>query len=198
MAGPTEVTVEISTSSQIMSWSNLPKPTFPKITLNGQALPAPSWDPQIPSGFQVVVFDATQDMTNAASILSNQYLQLSAPDGGWEDTYPSLYAGIVTQVLTSGNIDQQTVLVVSYGLDANMPPTNDVLGLLLNLGAGPQLQKWETSVDVGSEGPDFISQPVNYVLIGGTSGGYGEGTEKYDGPDTNPVDTTVTATLGNP
>jgi hypothetical protein len=144
-----------------------------------------------------VVFDAAGDPTNPASILSNEYLSLYAPDGQWGDTYQYLYAGIVRQILTSGNIEQQTVLVVSYGLDANMPPTTDALALLLGLGAGPQLQHWETSVDVGSEG-GYVGNPGNYVLVGGSQDGYGEGTEQFDNPGTSPVNTTVTATIGNP
>jgi hypothetical protein len=195
MAGPTEVTVEISTSSQQMTWPNLPQPSFPTITLNGQPLPQPEWKPSEPSGFQVVVFDSTQDITQPASILSNQYFQLYAPNGLWADTYQYLYRGMVTAVLTSGNVEAQIVLVASYGLDVNMPPTNDALGLFLGLGAGPELQKWETSVDVGSEG-GFVGNPGNYILVGETQNGYGEGTEQWDYPGTSPVETTVTATVG--
>jgi hypothetical protein len=192
-----QVTVEISTSSQSMSWPNIPRATFPKITLNGQPLPQPQQQPAIPSGFQVVVFNAAMDPTDPASVLSNQYLALYAPDGLWGSTYQYLYAGVVRQILTSGNIEQQTVLVVSYGLDVNMPPTSDALSLFLNLGAGPQLQHWETSVDVGSEG-GYVGNPGNYVLVGESQVGYGQGTEQYDNPGTSPVNTTVTATIGNP
>jgi hypothetical protein len=178
-----------------MSWPNLPAPQFPKITLNGQPLPQPAVR-EVPSGFQVVVLDAATDPTDPASILSNEYLVLYAPDGLWSETYQYMYAGIVNQVLTSGNIDQQTVLVASYGLDANMPPTNDALGVLLGLGAGPQLQQWETTVDVGSEG-GYVATPGNYILVGGSDLGYGEGTEKFESPGTSPITTTLTATIGN-
>ena len=197
MAGPTEVNVEISTSSQYMQWGSLPQPSYPTITLNGTPLTQPSGVRDIPNGFQVVVFDSSQDMTDPASIVSNQYLYLYAPDGEWADTYQYLYAGIVNQLLTSGNIEQQLVFVVSFGLDVNMPPTNDALGLFLGLGAGPELQKWETSVDVGSEG-GFVGNPATYVLVGESQNGYGEGTEQFDNPGTSPVETTVTATLANP
>jgi hypothetical protein len=192
-----QATVEISTSSQSMDWPNLPQPQFPKITLNGEPLPQPKDAPDVPSGFQVVVFDSAKDPTDPASILSNEYLFLYAPNGLWGDTYQYLYAGVVRQVLCSGNIEQQTVLVASYGLDANMPPTSDALGLFLTLGSGPQLQQWETTVDVGSEG-SYVGDPANYILIGGSDLGYGEGTEVYGNTGSSPVQSEATATIGNP
>jgi hypothetical protein len=199
MAGPPQVEVSITTTSQVMDFNNLPPLALPQITMNGNAFPPPdtSHVSQVPCGFQVVVIDSTMDMTDPASILANAAASLPQVDGSWTMTYPGLYDWLVTWVLSAGNVEEQLVFIVSFGMDANAPPTPDALEVLLDRGAGPKIQTWETTVDAGSMGGDFISQPANYILIGGSGYGYAEGFEGFDNTAGKAV-TTVNATLSNP
>ncbi len=193
-----QVTFEVTTTSEaIPNWNQPANP--PQITVNGNPLPAPAGPPTTASGYQVVVFDQTKDLTQPAAIMSNEYAPLLQDNGSWMDLWPAMYARIVTQLLTSGNPETQIVIVSSYGLDANVPPTNDALAMLFTYGAGPQLQSWETgAVDIGSEGGDWTSFPANYILIGASALGYGEGTEGLEfSAGGQPVKTTASAQFAN-
>jgi hypothetical protein len=190
MAGPTQVTLEIkTTSSQMRDQSGTPVP--PQMTMNGQPF-AQLKTPPSPNGWQVVVLNPAGDLTSPSSIIANEWVSLYAPQGGWMDTYQYMYSNIVNAVLNAGNLEQQIVILASFGLDANMPPTNDGLGLMLHLGAGPQLQTWETSADTGSESGQLVAFPASYVLVGGSNYSYGQGYETYAGPKNPAVDQSVT------
>jgi hypothetical protein len=69
---------------------------------------------------------------------------------------------------------------------------------MLSAGAGPQLQGWERSVDVGSESSGWTSFPASYILIGGSGYTYGEGHEVFVTSGTNPAPAQLSVTLGNP
>ena len=196
MAGPTQVTVEIVTTSQVIDkWNDPAQP--PKITMNGNPFPEPA-PPATATGWQLVVLDSSMDMTDPASIRYNEFLDVFADDNGnWVDTYQYTYSNIVRQVLLSGDPESQLVFLASYGLDANAPPTTDALGYMLGAGAGQQLQTWERSVDVGSES-GWTSYPACYIMIGGSSYSYGEGHEVYENPGTSPVTAQLSVTLNNP
>ena len=172
----------------------------PVITLNGQNLPGPQGGSPGQTGWQLVIFDATQDITKPAAVLYNRYIRLVASSGNsWMGSYPWMYKQIVNAILTTGNIDTQMILLASYGLDANTPPTNDALSVLLGLGAGEQLQYWETHVDVGSQvgnNTSWTSYPANYILLGSSSWSYGQGNEIYQFPGSTPVTTTLDVNLG--
>jgi hypothetical protein len=198
MAGPTQVTVSISTQSQSMQFGSLPSPQPPTITLDGNALPAPSQKPYWPSGFQVVVLDPTQDITQPAAIVSNEYQQMVVVDDNWGSWYQYMYTNIVKQVLLAGNVQQQLVFVASFGLDLNAPPTNEGAELFLALGANGQLQQWITdAVDAGSQSGDYLTAtPANYIVAGNPASNYGEGTELFQtGSDPQPSE--VTFQVGN-
>lgn len=194
---PSEVAVSITTQSQQTAvWQQSGTP--PQITFNGKAFPQPaSGPPHFTTGFQVVVLDPAGNLTDPSSIRSNRYVMLYNQNGAWGASYPWMYANIVKQILTSGNPEQQIVIVASFGLDANMAPSADALREFLKLGAGPPVQKWETSVDVGSQSGQWVAFPANYVLVGEPQYGYGEATETFDHPGTNQVKTTVQPTLTN-
>jgi hypothetical protein len=195
---PSEVTITVTTGSQVIPKGMGTPPTLPKIALNGAPLPSLP-NPGYTSGFQVVVLDVTQDITQPAAILSNQYRALFADDGNsWWDTYVAMYDAIKRQILSSGNPEAQLVILASYGMDANAAPTPDIMDTLQSLGAGQPLQHWETSVDIGSGGGSFISWPANYLFIGRSQIGYGQATELFDFPgNQNPVQSSITATVGN-
>ena len=196
MAGPAQVTVDIVTTSQVIDKWNVP-PQVPTITMNGNPFPQPA-GPATASGWQLVVLDSSMDMTDPASIRYNEFLVLY-PDSSrdWSDTYGSMYDNIVRQVLLSGDLESQLVFLVSYGLDANTPPPTGALQYMLEAGAGPQLQAWERSVDLGSEA-GWTTYPACYIMIGGSSYSYGEGHEVYENPGTTPVTAQLSVTLGNP
>lgn len=194
----TQVKVEITTTSQQQkAWSNTGTP--PKITMDGKPFPQPQGgNPTFSSGLQVVVLDPAMDITSPASIRSNRYLMLPSGSGSWMSYYHYMWDRMASQIYTSGNTSQQIVFVATFGFDVNAAPTSGALELLLELGAGPQLQNWWTHVDVGSQSGWWVGFPGNYILIGQPQYGYGDGTEAYQrGSGSDPVTTTVDATLTN-
>lgn len=201
MAGPAQVEIEIVTQSSPMpNWQDLPAPVPPQITINGEALPQPSNGPAwTPNGTQVVVFPSSADLTDPSNIISNLYQPLANMQGSWAQSYRWMYDNIARQIMSSGDVEQQIVLVATFGLDVEMVPTAAPFELFLNLGAGKQLQGWGLLPSV-SEGGYFIEYPANYALIGNSAYGYGEGFEQcdYTTSDTNPIKTTLTATIDNP
>lgn len=199
MAGPTEVTIDITTQAQVMEFGNLPAPQTPTITLNGNPLPAPQ-APWLPSGYQVVVLDPAQDITQPSAVVTNEYELMIVEDDNWGSYYQYMYANILTQLLTSGNVQQQLVIVASFGLDANAPPTNDGCAAFLQLGADGQLQQWINGVDRGSQSGNYLcGNPANYILVGSTARSYGEGKETFEtaGSGQNEVTSTLSVTVGN-
>lgn len=199
MSPPQKVELSITTQSQKMLYDPMPTPIFPKITMNGTPFPAPVGTPTYPTGWQVVVIDAFKDMTNPASIITNKYLPVWLSNYSWATTYPDMYRSMVREALLAGNLQQQLVFAVGYGLDQNMPPTNDGLELLLEYGAGAQLQQWEHQSHPGSQtgGPkSLIGIPVTYILVGYSSDSYGMGDEKFERGDT--IQSNLTVTLRNP
>lgn len=195
-----KVEISVTTQSQPMQWGNLPQAAPPKITMNGNPIAAPP-PPRNPVGWQLLVIDATKDITNPASYLFNQYLQLITETSLWSGVYHQMYDWMFRNVYVSGNVNAQLVILASYGLDKNMPPTNTMLPVLLELGAGTTLQYWETHCTPGSEvgsANAYVSFPANYVLIGYSSWTYGQGYEKYDvAQGSMPVTSTLTATVNN-
>lgn len=131
----------------------------------------------------------------------NEYLGVPLDGHSWSTSYVGMYSKIVRDVLITGDVNAQLVMLASYGLDANMPPSNDALAMFLELGAGSKLQYWETHCHPGKQGPGpdaYISEPANYVLIGYSSWSYGQGYEAFDYPGGGAqADTTLTATLNN-
>lgn len=198
-----KVEVVVTTSSQVMQYNQLPPPQPPKITMNGQQVGQIAQPPNMPTGWQVLILDPTKDMKTPAAVLSNVYIQLYPASGSnfWMSTYQYMYTRMLRQTLISGNHEQQVVIIASFGLDANTPPTNDGMQLLLDYGAGPRLQYWETHVDVGSQvsnNNSWTSFPANYIFVGVSSMGYGQGAEVFDrATDSNPIQSTLTTTLTN-
>jgi hypothetical protein len=153
----------------------------------------------MPCGYQVVVLDASQDLTNPASIVSNRWQFLGGNlTGDWGVSYRWMYDDIANQLLASGDPDQQVVLVASFGMDAMAMPTPATVEQLIGRGAGTQLQQW-LWVQTLSEGGGFIYYPCNYVLIGASGLPYAGGSEAFSfSGESDPIETTVTATLDNP
>lgn len=200
MVAPAQVTVEINTSSEVMpNWQSLPAPQPPAITLNGSPLSPPSNGPAwLPNGCQVVVFSGYEDLTLPTSIISNRYQIVANMQGSWAESCRWMWDNVATQIMSSGDVEQQIVIVATFGLDYEMTPTAATFELCLGRGAGPQLQDWGLRPSV-SEGGDYIEYPANYVLLGNTGYGYDEGYEAFDySTSGGTVTTTLTQTLDNP
>ena len=192
-----QVEVSITTQSQQINFPWPPPPVaYPKITMNGQPFPTPPQGGNAPTGWQVVVLDQSKDITTPAAILANLYVNAFPQNGNsWMSTYQYMYSRTVRTLLTSGNPGNQILFLVSFGLDNNMPPTNDGFQRFIDYGAGAPLQQWATHCDTGSQvgnNTSWTSFPASYILIGAESFSYGQGKEIYNfasGP------TTLTATL---
>jgi hypothetical protein len=202
MTRPTEVVVDVATSSQEITGSpTLPNPQLPNITLNGAQIPqADGPTNELPSGIQVVVMNASGDLSDPANFITNK-LNIVWPDPSnhyWYTTYRYMWDNAANQIYGSGDPQQQVVIVATYGLDLGMFPTPDAVELLLSLGAGPQLQNW-INTPQPSESGDWVDYPADYVLIGSSGLGYGQGTEEFDytGVEGQAVKTALSATLQN-
>jgi hypothetical protein len=201
MTRPAEVIVDVSTSSQeISSTPPLPNAVVPTITLNGTAIPEASGPTsEFPTGVQVVVMNAAGDLSDPANIISNDlHVVWADAQGGWDDTYRYMWDNVANQIYGSGDPQQQVVIVATYGMDLGMFPTPAAVELLLSLGAGPQFQNW-VNTNTPSESGDWVDYPVDYVLIGSSASGYGQGTDEFDyaGGEGNPVKTNLSVTLQN-
>lgn len=196
-----KVEVSITTTSVSRQWESGPPISPPKITLNGNPLPAPRSPAYTATGLQLVVLDAHKDMTKPESILRNEYVLISSDHGKWSSTYARNWTKMVREILLSGDVNAQIVFLATYGIDANMTPNNEAIQTLFELGAGTKLQYWGNNSVPGHQ-PDtpgsYVDNPANYVLIGYSSYKYGQGYEAYDAPGgQGPVTTNLTATLSN-
>ncbi|MDQ3914903.1 MAG: hypothetical protein M3323_06160 [Actinomycetota bacterium] len=195
-----KVEISVTTQSQPMQWGSLPAPVPPKITMNGNPIPDTPRPAAVSVGWRLAVIDATNDITKPGSYLFNDWIYLQYGQN-WMGTYQYMYDNMFRHLYLAGNVNQQLVILASYGLDNNMPPTNSMLPVLLELGAGQTLQYWETHCNPGSEvaNPDaYVSFPTNYILIGYSSWTYGQGYEKYDrAQGSMPVTSTLSATVSN-
>lgn len=196
-----KVEVSITTTSVARPWQGGPPISTPKITLNGNPLPAPKSPAYTATGMHLVVLDAHKDMTKPESILRNEYVLITQANRDWSSTYARDWTKLVRDILLSGDVNAQIVFMATYGLDANMFPTNEAVQTMFELGAGTKLQYWGNHCIPGRQSDDhetYVETPANYVLIGYSSYKYGQGYEAYDSPGGKaPATTTLTATLSN-
>jgi hypothetical protein len=201
MAAPAQVTIEITTSSAAMpDWQNLPAPQPPTITVNGTSIPEPSNAPAwLPNGCQVVVFSSYEDLTQPASIISNEYQLVANQQGSWGESYRWMWDDVATQIMSSGNVEDQIVIIATFGLDVQMTPTAATFELALGRGAGVDLQQWGLLPSI-SEGGYYIQYPANYILLGNTGYDYDEGYEQfaYASQYDQTLSTSLTETIDNP
>jgi hypothetical protein len=201
MARPTEVTVAVSTSSQpVPGQGPFPNAQVPVITLNDVQIPqATGPTAEDPTGVQVVVINATGDLSDPSNIISNNLnIVWRDQNNGWYTTYRQMWDNVANQIYGSGDPQQQLVIVATYGMDLAMFPTPDAVELFLSLGAGVQLQNW-INTPTPSESGGWVDYPSDYVLIGQSALGYGQGTEEFDyvSGEENPVKTSLSVTLQN-
>ena len=205
MTDKVQATLTISTQAERINWSprspHLPKAQLPKIAINGNPI-VPPRGPFSPTGFQMVILDSTQNPNNPSAILLNQYVSVSPASedsNNWTSTYDFIYQTMRQNALTTGDIEQQTLILASFGLDRSMAPDTSALKMFLTYGAGGQLQLWETTADIGSQvvnSTSWVSFPTNYILFGGSNLGYNQGIEVYATSNQDPVKSNLTVPLG--
>jgi hypothetical protein len=200
MARPAQVTIEVITSSEKMSNNPRPNAQVPEIMLNGVVIPAAAGPTeQFPTGVQVVVMNSTGDLSDPASIISNNLNIVWADEqGGWYDTYRFMWDNVANQIYGSGDPQQQLVILATYGMDLGMFPTPSAIEVLMSLGAGAQLQQW-INTPSPSESGDWVDYPADYVMVGSSGLGYNQGSESFDyaGGEGNSVKTDFSVTLQN-
>ncbi|MCB1045359.1 MAG: hypothetical protein KDC35_20625 [Acidobacteria bacterium] len=201
MSAPQQVKFVVTTQSQVMNFNDLPKPLAPVITINGVELTLKN-PPTYPTGYRITILDAASDYTNPATVLYDACSEVY-PDGNtnqWASTYTYVYDNMVRAILSYGNTNQQLVIVSSFGLDNNMPPTNGAYQELIETGAGSQLQNWVLHNDTGSQvgnSTSWVSFPANYLFLGLSSLAYGQGFEVYQTNGQSAVNSSLTAVLAN-
>src|SRR5215212_8783627 len=130
MARPTEVTVDVSTSSQpIPGTPPFPNAQVPAITLNGVQIPqATGPTERFPTGVQVVVMNATGDLSDPSNITSNT-LNVVWPDQNnyWYTVYRQTWDNVANRIYGAGDPQQQVVIVATYGMDLGMFPSPDIV-----------------------------------------------------------------------
>ena len=201
MARPTEVTIDVSTSSQpVPGTPPFPNAQIPTVTLNGTQIPQPDGPTETyPSGTLVVVMNASGDLSDPANFISSKLNNVWPDENNyWYSTYRYMWDNVANQIYGSGDPQQQVVIAATYGMDLGMYPTPDIVELFLSLGAGPQLQNW-INTPSPSESGDWVDYPAVYTLIGQPGLGYGQATETFDTnpAEETPVKTDISVTLQN-
>ena len=163
--------LDIQTLSQV-SYS-APHPAPPVITLGRQLLPVDA--PTSPMGYQVVVLD-NKNLTTPQGVLLNRYYGIPTnmyPVEGYQNMYNEIAQDL--RAFPAGSV----LILASYGLEADCGITPDlsIHGLLLAAGAGPQLKQFESNPDIGSQGPYWVTNPANYILVGIIDNGPNTGIE---------------------
>src|SRR4051794_40623111 len=135
MAPPPEVTIDVSTSSQpIPGTPPFPNAQIPTVTLNGNAIPTPTGPTNgFPSGVLVIVANAAGDLSDPANFISST-LNIVWPDQNnyWYSTYRLMWDNVANRIYGSGDPQQQVVIAATYGMDAGMFPSPDIVELLLS------------------------------------------------------------------
>jgi hypothetical protein len=170
----------VFTSSSEINWPYVTNPVTPTITLGQQLLPEKP--AATACGYQAIILDSAK-LNDPSAVLFNRYFTL-ANVHNWMSSYTDMYNEMITEMKESGLVKDGNVLVlVSFGMDNNMPPTNQVFGFLESSGAGDGIVNWINHCDPGSQvGNDYswIAYPVNYVLVGMFNSGPSTGIEYFD------------------
>ena len=174
------INVQITTSSQAMNFP-LPAGTPPVILINGQQVASPG-PMTFPTGYQMLIFDSTKELTDPTALIYNQYYFVYPDQNLWMDTYTVMYAQMCRDLLLNGNLQEQTRFFVSFGLDNNMGPDYNTMQVFFGSGADGLLQKWELNSDPGSQSGaagSWVVYPASYILAGGFGFNIGEANELY-------------------
>lgn len=180
----------------IQSWStNLPWPCWaePRTPIViGSKIIKPTTPTTSPIGVQVTVL-AGNDPVSAHAVQFNQYYTLPLADD-WSSDYATMWDQIASDVLGTYDESGNILLVVTFGLDANMPPTDNAVALLRSAGSGNALTTWIDTCDPGSEigSPgSWTGYPCVYAFVGAFGNEEGSSAEVVTRHDPAQVNLTV-------
>lgn len=196
------VPLVITTSSRYIQYSEgMGGAQLPSITMGRQAL-KPAQTTTWPTGYQMVLLDVVGTIDPEDVRLNNYYQVDPKPGGGhsWMQSYVGIYQQMLHDILISVNTANYLLILASYGLDNNMPPTDAFLQTLFSAGAGTTTQKWLTHCTPGSQPGDpkvWVSNPANYICVGYSPSYFGlaKGELHETGDFNTPVTSTLNVTL---
>jgi hypothetical protein len=115
-------------------------------------------------GYQVVVLKG--DITKPESTIFNRYYSIDA--NTWFNSFRNLYQEMATD-LKQYNEEGNILILSSFNLNWDAPPTPDFLSLIRSAGAGEKITQWVSNSDPGSA----VGNPINVMLVGI----FGQGTD---------------------
>jgi hypothetical protein len=189
-----ELVVQTSSQEMDQGWSG--QPVVPMIMIGGNVMPAPA--ASSPCGYRLMILGGT-DITEPSDVLLDQCFTLPMSPPIWSSTYQNLYTSMINAITSNGLSSTGNILVLaSFGLDNDMPPTPAFVNLLQSAGAGNQLQSWLSCSDAGSmpgSAAPWISYPTDYILTGVFGSGPNSGVEIYNYPNVVPFNQPVSDRL---
>ncbi len=172
--------IYIKAQSQATKWPIEVSAIPPVITIGSQNI-TPSVPPTSPVGYQAVIL--ADPRYSSQTILFNGYFNLDVSQS-WYNNYRKMYDTMLNEISCSQYSVQNNVLILcSFGIGNNIPPTASMYEYLLTNGSGSNLTYWENHCDPGSQmsNPDWwMVLPVNYILVGRFGSGPVGSYEKYE------------------
>lgn len=167
--------VWVQTTSSTVSWPNSVAPT-PPILIVGKAL-KPATAPTSPVGLQAVVLSG-DDVTSPDAVLFNRFYSMPKQQD-WGSVYQTMWDSLTDDVLGSYDEPGNILVLATFGLDRDMPPTDEALSLLETAGAGDVLNTWVSTSDPGSKSGvnNWVGQPHDYAIVGVFGRGPGTAVE---------------------
>ncbi len=145
--------------------------TPPTITLGGVIEPDPP--AEHPIGFQLVVLDRTN--ASVDGVRFDKYYGVS--ETAYYDEYEAMYDQMLTDIEDGGFESSAFVMILaSYGVSSNAPPTTEFYKQLRSCGGGAGLVNW---VQAAVPGSVMLLHQAAYVLVGVGAIGPDHGAELY-------------------
>ncbi|MEU0472327.1 hypothetical protein [Streptomyces olivaceus] len=182
----TSMKFDVQCRSQGVKWPDVDKvsPAPPDISIGGNPINHPSVASS-PAGVQVVTLSGY----TAKDVQLNRYYCLRK-ERTWLDAWKDMWhevTGDLKAYSRLGNI----LVVATFGLDSNMPPTDEAISQLRAAGAGDVLmKKWVERCDPGSRAGNptsWVDHPRAYALVGKFGSEPNDGTEATEADWENPV-----------
>lgn len=149
-----------------------------------------------PIGAQVTIL-AGNDPVSEHAVQFNQYYSLPLADD-WSSNYATMWNQIASDVLGKYDQNGDILLLVTFGLDANMPPTDEAAALLKTAGSGNALTTWIDTCNPGSEVGTpglWTGYPCVYAFVGAFGNEQGSSVEVVTRTGSNPAEVNLTVYL---
>jgi len=154
--------IKIHTTSTIVHWPITEDPVLPAVRVGNSPLKGEGTVAS-PAGVQVVVLSGR----NPSTVQLNRYYSLPA-QRHWYLTYMDMWNTIAGDVKPVA-ADHSILIVATFGIHANMPPTDAAATLLRRAGAGQELTQWIENCQPGSQSGNptmWIDHPLAYAFVG--------------------------------